>query len=339
MLLDSDKFKLSEAEHEAVYEIIQELAFDGTTQQEFPQAIILGGQPGAGKSGILDISYHGFLGHDVVKINGDDFRQFHPDIDQIIGFDESNMASYTDPDVRVWTKRLFDTAIESKRNVIFEGTMRESGAITNTMKRLMDEGYKVTARIIAVHKRQSVAGIFQRFESQKEDNGHGRMAPLSVHDQAYQGLLNTVDYIEKNKLADKIQIYNRAGEVIHEATLIDGNWDNLGASRAISDHRAIPPTIEQCRDYMDDWDDTFSRMERRNATEEELSDTRKVAAAFLAELYPILSGQKNILSRIKDTKRLNNISGVNVDDLVSEKLIHIDFPAKNKNHQDPEPGL
>jgi predicted ABC-type ATPase len=338
MLLNSDKFKLSKAEHEAVYAIIEELAFDGTNQQRFPQAIILGGQPGAGKSGLLDESYQEFSSHDVVKINGDDFRQFHPEIEQIIIFDESNMAVYTDPDVRSWTKRLFDTTIETRRNVIFEGTMRESGAITNTMKRLMDSGYSVTARVMAVHARQSVAGVFQRFESQKEDNGHGRMAPLSVHDQAYQGLLETVRYIEDNKLANKIQIYNRSGDVIHEAKLVDGNWDIPGADKAISAHRAIVPTIEQCRDYMDDWADTFSRMKRRNASEEEINYTRDVAAPFLSELYPILAEQKNIISRIIDTNKMKDLSGIRSVDLSVEKDIQIEFAGKIDKYEDPEPS-
>lgn len=38
--------------------------------------------------------------------------------------DDKRFAERTDPDVRDWTKRLFDAAIENKHDIIFEGTMR-----------------------------------------------------------------------------------------------------------------------------------------------------------------------------------------------------------------------
>ncbi|MBD4092889.1 hypothetical protein GUH73_09490, partial [Xanthomonas citri pv. citri] len=73
-----------------------------------------------------------------------------------------------------WTKQLFDRTIETRRNVVFEGTMREAGPITETMRRLKEAGYYVVARVIAANERDSMAGIHRRYEEQKAAKGFGR---------------------------------------------------------------------------------------------------------------------------------------------------------------------
>lgn len=52
--------------------------------------------------------------------------------------------------------------------------------------------------------------VFMMYEDQKKTNGYGRMAPISVHDEAYQGVLDTVDEIHTRQAALKIQIYDRS---------------------------------------------------------------------------------------------------------------------------------
>lgn len=325
MTSSHEKYKLSAERHEAVYRIIERLSFLDTTPKEYPQAIILGGQPGAGKSRLLDYSFNEIPGHNAVKINGDDFRQWHPRINDILLENEASMAQHTDPDVRVWTKRLFDTAIETRRNVIFEGTMRVRDAISATMSRLRSEGYHVTARVVAAHERQSVAGIFSRYEAQKKESGHGRMAPLPIHDQAYIGMLDTIDNIEVNCLADRIQVFNRSGNVIYDAKLLGGVWDNPGAMAAIEQERNRIPTILEARALLADWKNIIILMKERGASKEELSVAREVASNHISNIHPVLSSQENIAARVIDMQMADSITGNIFESLEASRIIDIEF--------------
>ena len=47
-------------------------------QQESPKAVLLAGQPGAGKT-ILSSLILPLLGDDAALINGDDYRRYHPE--------------------------------------------------------------------------------------------------------------------------------------------------------------------------------------------------------------------------------------------------------------------
>lgn len=48
-----------------------------------PKAIILGGQPGAGKS-LLHRIYKKKFNQNIAIINGDDYRKYHPNIKELI---------------------------------------------------------------------------------------------------------------------------------------------------------------------------------------------------------------------------------------------------------------
>ena len=239
----------------------------------------------------------------------------------------------------VWTKRLFDTTIETRRNVIFEGTMRVKDAISNTMERLRSDGYHVTARVIAAHERQSIAGIHARFETQKLESGHGRMAPIEVHDQAYIGMLDTVENIELNSLADQIQVFNRSGEVIHDAKLINGAWDKPGARASIELERARVPSIDEARTLVSDWKHVFNLMDDRGATAEEVSAAREIASTHIAEIYPILAAQEDMTLRVIDIQAADSVAGKSFDPLIVTDEIEINSNKSQKKMRDNDASL
>jgi len=100
------QFPLTAAKHAAIYRKIEDHHFSGTTPQDKPRAIILGGQPDAGKSGLLEASKQDFPGGNVVAINGDELRYYHPQYREIQKADERHFAELTDPHARKWRKAL-----------------------------------------------------------------------------------------------------------------------------------------------------------------------------------------------------------------------------------------
>lgn len=287
--MDDNRFQLSPRKHATLYEKIERHHFKDTAPAEQPQAIILGGQPGAGKSGLLEASKQGFADRNVVTINGDELRYYHPQYLAIQKADERRFAELTDPHARPWTKQLFDRTIETRRNVVFEGTMREAGPITETMRRLKAAGYYVVARVIAANERDSMAGIHRRYEEQKAAKGFGRWSNVQAHNDAYKGMPTTLEYIEHHKLADRVQVYDRKGNVLYDNELQGNEWKQQPAARTtVEAERNRPPTPEERRQHESEWTTILAMMVARRADEREIERVQEVARQYGGLRHPEL---------------------------------------------------
>ncbi len=272
-----ESFKLDERRHQEIYKRIERESFGDTKPVENPRVIITGGQPGSGKSKLLEQSRELFADGNVVVINGDDLRNFHPRTEEILKQDDRKFAEKTDPDSREWTRKLFDRAIETRRNIVFESTMREAGPISKTMERLRQEGYHLTAKVVATHERMSTTGIFRRYEEQKAEKGYGRWSELSSHDAGYEGMPRTVDHIEKQGLVDRLEVYNRAGGLLYENEYSGGNWEKEPkAIEVIEAERQREPTQKERDNFRSDWQRINDLMEARKAPVKELEKAHSV---------------------------------------------------------------
>jgi predicted ABC-type ATPase len=270
-------FKLDDKLHEQIYLKIEARLFQETHSASHPRVIIMGGQPGSGKSKLLESSRELFPDGNVVVINGDELREFHPKSDEIFKLDDKRYAERTDPDSRVWTKRLFDRAIETKRNIIFESTMREVDPIADTLKRLRDQGYHLTAKVVATHERMSTTGIYMRYESQKFDKGYGRFTPQTSHDAGYEGMPQTVEHVEQNKLVDRLEVYNRHGNLLWGNDLKGTDWEKEPTARQIIEtERRREPTEKELRELRADWAKIDELMQERKAPLREIKEAKAI---------------------------------------------------------------
>ena len=105
--------------------------------------------------------------------------------------------------------------------------------ISETIRSLRDAGYFIEARALAVNKSLSWLGVLQRYERQRADRGFGRMTTPEAHQAGYEGLLNTLELIEKEKLADKLTIYKRGAVILYENELQGTFWKHPPQARFI----------------------------------------------------------------------------------------------------------
>lgn len=214
MKKNTNKYKLSQERHDNIYKLLEQRVFGGKESCEFPVAVVLGGQPGAGKSVLIENSIKEFENSNFVIINGDEYRRVHPYAKEILNYNEEDFAFYTDPDVRIWTNNLFNKAIEEKYNLIFEGTMR-TNAICKTLKRIKENGFNVKIKVLSVNAIDSLLSTMERYEEQKNAEGHGRMTPPESHRAAYYGMLDTLEEIEKEKYFDILEVLTRNEEIVY----------------------------------------------------------------------------------------------------------------------------
>lgn len=257
MGLDPDKYRLSEAEHKAIYDQdISRKIFGGSAPVPQPVAIIFGGQPGAGKTASVaaaeqELTHKGGL----VQIIGDDLRAFHPQYDRLLAVDDTTAAAYTDRDTGRWVEMAIAEAKSRKVNLVIEGTMRDADKVAATMQELRGAGYSIDARALAVSARLSEQGILERYERQKADRGDGRMTTQEAHRAALTGMLVTVERIEREKLADRLTLYRRGNDPIYSNELKSGDWEKApGARQALEAERDRPMTVPELRSYFQGYD-------------------------------------------------------------------------------------
>jgi len=294
MALNPDQYRLSESEHQAIFERrIQPNIFANAQPSVLPVAVIFGGQPGAGKSAAVDVAIEELDARGgCVQIIGDDLRDYHPKYATLMKADDKTAAFYTDRDTGSWVEKAIAQAKEQRVNLVIEGTMRNSDVVAETMQSLREAGYQIEARALAVNPRLSEQGIMQRYEKQKESRGVGRMTTPEAHQAAYDGMLHTLDRIEKQKLADRVSIYRRGAEVIYSNELQNGHWLRPPAARAaVEAERTRPMTLQERRDYVKGFDalaDMMAKPERQASGEDirKIADLRQQAKmALVAEVF------------------------------------------------------
>lgn len=328
MELNPEEYRLSEAEHEAIFQAyIKPQVFALATSVDHPVAVIFGGQPGAGKSRAVDDALDELnVKGGAVQIIGDDLRGYHPSYDALLSKDDKTAAFYTDRDTGKWVEKCITHAKERRVHVVIEGTMRNSDTVAATMNDFRNAGYQIDARALAVNFRLSNQGILQRYENQKIDRGAGRMTTAKAHQDAYDGMPLTIDRIEREKLADRITIYRRGGEAIYNNDLKDGQWRNPPQARVVLDaERKRPMTLKERQDYAAGFErlaelqavpgrnatdaerETLASLRERAHNEIKAEVFRRFEANDALALYPELKGAYQANAEI--VKKLERSSG------------------------------
>ncbi len=293
MILNPDQYSLPEAVHQDIFEkyIIPHILVDVKPSGGSPIAIIVCGQPGAGKSMVSDDALQEVRQRGgAAYIVGDDLRGYHPHYDNLKKQDDKTAAFYTDRDTAKWIEKSIAYAKEQGINIVIETTGRNTSKVAKTMADLRNVGYEIDVRALAVNDKLSWQGVLHRYESQKADKGTGRMTLPEAHHAAYQGLPRTLEHVEREKLADRITLYRRGGEIVYSSTLNNGVWTNTQRVRDMLEaERARPMTVQEYRDYIGNFDrltELLARPERKASPEEiqQIDDLRQSAREELATI-------------------------------------------------------
>lgn len=102
------------------------------------EATLTGGQPGAGKSLINDILTT--KNKNLITINGDEFRTYHPKYEKLIKEYGNDSVLHTQKFAGEMTEALIDKLSDNKYGLIIEGTLRTSEIPLKTKNLLEGKG-------------------------------------------------------------------------------------------------------------------------------------------------------------------------------------------------------
>lgn len=201
-------FDIPEKEIEEIFrEIIVPGVIGNIVPQDKKEAFLLGGQPGSGKSSLAPhiLALH----NNIVFVNGDDLRAYHPKYYSYLQQDDREAANLTQNVCNVWIEGLIKECKERGLNMMVEGTMRRKEVPIATAKDLQDAGYRVTLVVISVPYDVSLSTLEYRYEISKKPGAFVRFTKKESHDEAHQNIEDTMQALVDTELFDEFHVYKR----------------------------------------------------------------------------------------------------------------------------------
>lgn len=282
-------YTLSEQRFDKIQQIIIEDNTAIAKPSDSPVVIILGAQPGAGKTELERIA-RAELGGNIINCNADLFRDYHPDAHEIKSRFESYYPSLTAKYAQDWNNGLRAHCEANRLNYILETTFSSGPGMNKTIDELQKKGYRVEIKLLAIHPRLSLLGTHLRFEEMKSREKGGRMVGKEVHDQKYEMVAPTLYTVQSAALYNKLQIYGRSVEPVEGSFklgvyLIDTNPPNpLQLFQDEVDRKWSP---EFSASFNQGVQNAVHFMQARNATEQEIK-------AFLKDMQTEYPTQKQL---------------------------------------------
>lgn len=171
------------------------------------KAIVLGGQTGAGKSGLVNMIFREArkASQGIFLIDDDQFRKFYPRYEEIMAECPEYSTILTAIGSGPVTPKIMKYASDNGLNFIFDGTMKNP-RILETAKKWKD--YDVSYKVMATSRIESLISIFER-NAYLRQNGFGRPISVKVHDETYNGIEDTIRKLEREQQNADIEIYIR----------------------------------------------------------------------------------------------------------------------------------
>lgn len=178
-----------------------------------PVGIVLGGQPGAGKSVLTKKLLKHFS--NILFINADEYRCWHPDYQKFqkeLGKDSVKATSEFSGRI---ASELLKRAVERKLNVAIEGTFRTSEVPLSTLNLYKSNGYTTYVLIKTCPAEMSWNNCKTRYtEALKAKTGEERYTDKKVHDYVVSVLGKNADAVYKSGLVDRFYVFDKDNSLI-----------------------------------------------------------------------------------------------------------------------------
>lgn len=223
---------------------VRDVLFGGASPASAPRVVIVGGQPGAGKTAAtLDARRElSAAGEGVAFINGDELRPYHPRYEQLLAEDPATAADRTGADVGLWVERGIAEAASRRYHSVIETTMRQPDVVARTAAGFASAGFRVELRVVVVDPEISRLGIYQRYaRAIATPQAIPRFTLSGYHEDALARMPATLGAV--GAIVDEIRFVNRQGAELYRRSA--AAIDPASSLRALQ--RAALPEAEVLR--------------------------------------------------------------------------------------------
>jgi predicted ABC-type ATPase len=179
----------------------------GKSPVENPKGYILGGQGGAGKSTIHNIVKE--QEPNTVVINGDEFRELHPNFEKIADVYGEKAANHTQSFANAVANALIEKLSNDGYNIIIEGTCRRADVPMKSCNDLKEKGYTVELSIMCTDKETAWNSTIDRYNEMKAQGMFARAVPREKYEETVKALPKNIEVLYRQGIFDEITLYNR----------------------------------------------------------------------------------------------------------------------------------
>lgn len=305
-----------------------------------PLHILVGGQPGAGKTQASFLA-RGELAQQggFIHVDADRMREQIP-----LGSTKPT-SEQTQADAGRLVAELRSLATLSKRNIIEEGTFRDAEGADKFIKGRQAQGYKVELLAVATPREESLLGIYQRFEHQHQlGSENPRFVPEKYHDDTMRGFENT---LARSASIDRVRVIDRAGQVLFDTQAQHNKQANaieaLAAGRKLTDMKlaqittswvAVELAARQRNAPIDYLEAVSGHAQRVKEMRNERSVSRGVDKEDPAQLSP---SEQSVLDNSRVFLKSEGFSAQSSDAIIKEldAKLRLERPLKNRDGGEP----
>ncbi len=173
-----------------------------------PTLVLLGGQPGSGKS---RASARLLQEHDgMIAISGDDLRIFHPQYRELVTTQPEEAGAVLADATRPWVRTAIQDALNGRQSLLLEGTFGDPDVALATAAQFREAGFNVRIVAVASPRVLSVVTAASRFLRDRKVGALARFTSLSAHDRGYDGTSRLIRALNASA-ADRVTIVSRTG--------------------------------------------------------------------------------------------------------------------------------
>lgn len=214
--------ELTDAEQDALFDLALRDRLTGTPRER-PRLLLLGGQPGSGKSTLQRLLLP-VLPPGTVSYDGDDLLRLSPDYEWAMTADDRAASTSVSAQVGGVHDRAMEHVRRGRHDVVCSHPLGRADWAAQWVLGFREAGYRVEVAFVATHASNSRFSVFDRHERATRDQGFGRWLPELHHDRFYLGVPNTVEFLETHHLADSVYVLSREGEVLYANHRREGGW-------------------------------------------------------------------------------------------------------------------
>ena len=197
---------------EAVDKFYKQLT-DGKRPVKSPRAFLLGGQSGAGKTTIHDIIQRASA--NIIVIDGDRYRAYHPNFAETQEKYGENAANYTQKFVNSIINSLMKKFSNERYNLIIEGTCRTAEVPLNSCRMLKEKGYSVTLAVMCTDKETAWQSTIDRYNEMERLGLLARAVPRDKFEETVRAIPDNISALYKSGEFDNILLFNRKTECLY----------------------------------------------------------------------------------------------------------------------------
>lgn len=153
----------------------------------------------------------------VILINGDEYRRYHPNYKLLYHLYGTDIAAITSKFASAVVEKSIARLSDLRHNLIIEGTGRTYEVPQRTGDLLAHKGYKVELYVIAAKPEMSLLSTIKRFCAMADRNTVPRATAIDAHDVVVKNLPENLNRLSELSYISRIKIMDRDATLLYDS--------------------------------------------------------------------------------------------------------------------------